>query len=76
MPFAGRISLSLLLAAFLIAGPAEAARPIQPKLSGFHARVAQGGKVALAASKLKNSELAALRPDYSKLKPRARSNAE
>ena len=76
MPFAGRISLSLLLAAFLIAGSAEAAKQSEPGLSRFHARVAQGGKVALAASKLKNSELAALRPDYSKLKPRARSNAE
>ena len=76
MPFAGRISLSLLLAAFLIAGSAEAAKQGQPRLSGHYARVSQGGKVALAASKLTNSELAVLRPDYSKLKPRTRSNAE
>lgn len=75
MPFAGRLSL-LLLAAFLMAGSAEAAKQSQPKLSGLYARVGQGGKVALAASKLTNSELAALRPDYSKLQPRVRSNAE
>ncbi len=76
MSFASRMSLSLLLAAFLVAGPAQAAKQSQPRLSGFSASVAQGGKVALAASKLTMSELAVLRPDYDKLKPRARSNAE
>lgn len=80
MSFAGRLSLSLLLApvlaAVLLAGSAEAAKQSQPRLSGFSASVGKGGKVALAASALTTSELAARRPDYEKLKPRARSNAE
>lgn len=70
------LTLALLLAATLLAGTAEGARQVRPKLSGFHARVAQGVKVDLAASTLTTAELAALRPDYEKLKPRARSNAE
>ncbi len=76
MSFASRISQLLLLVAFLVAGHAQAAEKSQPRLSGYHARVAQGGKVELAAPKLTASELAVLRPDYEKLKPRARSNAE
>jgi hypothetical protein len=40
------------------------------------ARVAQGGGVELVASTLSDTELAAMRPDYEKLKPRMRSNAE
>ena len=76
MSFAARTFLSLILASVLAAGPVEAAKQSQPKLSGLYARVGQGGKVALAASRLTNSKLAALRPDYDKLKPRARSNAD
>jgi hypothetical protein len=76
MSFAGRMSLSLLLASVLAAGPVAAAKHSQPRLSGYQARVAQGGKVPLAASKLTPSALAALRPDFDKLKPRARSNAD
>lgn len=40
------------------------------------ARVAQGGGVELVASTLSDTELAAMRPDYERLKPRVRSNAE
>ena len=76
MSFVGRMSLSLLLTSFLAAGPVEAAKQSQPRLSGFQARVAQGGKVVLAASKLTPSDLATLRPGYDNLKPRTRSNAE
>jgi hypothetical protein len=45
-------------------------------VSGLKARVAQGGRVDLAASALTASDLARLRPDFDKLKPRPRSNAE
>lgn len=78
MSFARRQSLTqaLLLAAILLAGTAEASKQVTPKLSGLHARIGQGGKVDLAASILTTAELASLRPDYEKLKPRARSNAE
>lgn len=40
------------------------------------ARVAQAGQVELAASQLSDAQLAAMRPDYARLKPRARTNAE
>ena len=70
------LSLVLLLAAALLAGGAEAAKAVAPKLSGLKARVAQGGKVDLATSTLTTAELAALRPHYEALKPRVRSNAE
>ena len=63
------------------AGAAEAAKqrvaqPVVPALSGLKARVAQGGRVDLAASRLTSAELAALRPNFTALKPRARTNAE
>lgn len=40
------------------------------------ARVAQDGQVELAASLLSDAQLAAMRPDYAQLKPRARTTAE
>lgn len=40
------------------------------------ARVAQDGSVELAASQLSDAQLGAMRPDYARLKPRARTNAE
>ena len=63
------------------AGAAEAAKqkvaqPVVPALSGLKARVGQGGKVDLAASRLTPAELAALRPNFAALKPRARTNTE
>ncbi|MBL8200847.1 MAG: hypothetical protein JNK40_07735 [Chromatiales bacterium] len=64
------------LAGVLLAGPAAAAKQTAPTLSGQKARVAQGGRVDLAASSLTAIDLAGLRPDFEKLKPRARSNAE
>ncbi len=70
------LNVALLLAVALLSGGAEAAKAVQPKLSGFQARIAQGGKVDLAASTLTPAELAALRPHYDALKPRVRSNAE
>lgn len=74
------LRLALLLAATLVASGAGAAAggggAAPPKLSGLEARVAQGGKVALAASALTPAELAALRPHYEALKPRVRTNAE
>ncbi len=73
-------ALALLLAAsvagVLLAAPAGAVKQATPKLSGLTARVAQGGRVDLAASSLTAIELASLRPDVDKLKPRARTNAE
>ena len=63
-------------ATFMVADAAAASKPAPPKLSGLHARIGKGGTVDLAASNLTTAELAALRPDYEKLKPRARSNAE
>ena len=64
-----------------LAGTAEAAKqkvdkPVVPVLSGLKARVAQGGKVDLAASRLTLAELETLRPKFEALKPRARTNAE
>ena len=65
----------------LLAGTAEAAKQtvaksVVPALSGLKARIAQGGKVDLAASRLTPAELATLRPNFAALKPRARTNAE
>ncbi len=68
-----------LLAAGVLTGAAVGAatsKATAPKLSGLHARVAQGSKVDLAASRYSPAELQALRPNYQYLKPRARSNAE
>lgn len=82
MPFARSkpltliLTRALLLTITLVAGTTEAARQVTPKLSGLHARVAQDGTVALAASTLTTADLAALRPGYERLKPRARGNAE
>ena len=86
MSFVRRKSLTLALllatallagtAPTLLAGTADAVKLAAPKLSGLQARVAQGGKVALAASTWTTAELAALRPHYEDLKPRVRSNAE
>jgi len=70
------LTLVLLLTATLLAGSADAAKAVAPKLSGLHARVGKGGTVNLAASTLTTAELAALRPGFENLKPRARSNAE
>jgi len=67
-------SASLLVAC--VAGAATDDSPSKPPLSGLKARVAQGGKVDLAASRLTTAELARLRPDYEKLKPRARTSKE
>ena len=72
--------LALLAAASLLGAslstPTEAATQRTPKLSGLKARVAQGVRVDLAASTLTTTKLAALRPGYENLKPRARTNAE
>jgi len=68
--------IAVSLACVLLAGPAAAAGQPAPKLSGLKARVAQGGRVDLAASSLTAIELAKLRPEFDKLKPRARTNAE
>jgi hypothetical protein len=73
--------LALLAANVLATGGAQAAgkaaaSPAMPTLSGLKARVGQGGKVDLAASRLTPAELAALRPGFASLRPRARTNAE
>ncbi len=68
-----------LVAGGLLAGGAEAAKSTkaaEPKLSGQQARVAQGGKVDLAASAFTKAELAALRPRYEDLKPRIHTNSQ
>jgi hypothetical protein len=70
------LTLALLLAATLVAGTADAGKAVAPKLSGLHAHVGKGGTVDLAASTLTTAELAALRPGFENLKPRARTNAE
>ena len=70
------LTLALFFATALLAGTADAAKSVAPKLSGLHARVAQGGHVDLAASTLTASALAVLRPHFQNLKPRVRSNAE
>jgi hypothetical protein len=64
------------LAGVLLAGPSAAAGQAAPKLSGQKARVAQGVRVDLAASSLTAVELASLRPEYDRLKPRARTTAD
>jgi hypothetical protein len=64
------------LLAVSVASGAEVERAAKPQLSGRKARVAQGGTVDLAASALTTIELARLRPDFEKLKPRVRTNAE
>ncbi len=73
--------LAASLAGVLLAAPARAAKQTAPELSGQalsgqRARVAQGTRVDLAASSLTAVDLAGLRPEYERLKPRARSNAE
>ncbi|MDH4021647.1 MAG: hypothetical protein OEW88_04465 [Gammaproteobacteria bacterium] len=67
-------SASLLVA--VVASATTPDKPAKPQLSGLKARIAQGGKVDLAASGLTTAELARLRPDYEKLKPRARTNRD
>lgn len=64
------------LAAVLLAGPAAAASQPAPKPSSQKARVAQGVRVDLAASSLTAVELASLRPEYERLKPRVRTTAD
>jgi hypothetical protein len=59
-----------------VAGAAEQDKPTRPQVSGLKARIAKGVRVDLAASSLTATELARLRPDYEKLKPRARTNTE
>ena len=76
MAFIPSLTLALLLAVTLVGSTAEASKQVTPKLSGLHARVGKGGNVDLAASTLTTAELAALRPGFENLKPRARSNAE
>lgn len=49
-----------------------AAQEVQ--MSGKHARVAQGGRVELAASAFSDEELAGRRPQYERLKPKVRDN--
>jgi hypothetical protein len=72
--------LALLCSACVLAAgighAAEPARPANPTAASREARVAQGVKVQLATPKLSASELARLRPDFEKLKPRARTNTE
>lgn len=73
----GSSVLSIVLAAgLLLAGPVSAASQPAPKLSGQKARVAQGVRVDLASSSLTAAELASLRPEYERLKPRARTSAD
>ena len=67
---------AVILAGVLAAGPALAAKQAPPKVSGLKARIATGIKVDMAASGFTAEQLAALRPDFAKLKPRARTNAE
>jgi hypothetical protein len=70
------LTLAIVLAATLAAGAAEASKPVAQKLSGFHARIGKGGTVDLAASTLTPAQLAAMRPGFENLKPRARTNTE
>lgn len=60
-----------------IAAPAAKA-PVPPRapLASGKARVAQGTSVPLYTSAWRPDELAALRPHYADLKPRARTNRE
>jgi hypothetical protein len=59
------------------AAPAAKA-PVPPRapVANGKARVAQGTTVPLYTSAWKPAELAALRPNYADLKPRARTNRE
>ncbi|MEO7386446.1 MAG: hypothetical protein ABIX37_05895 [Gammaproteobacteria bacterium] len=66
----------VLITSTVEAAQKQVAAPAAPKLSGLKARVGQGGRVDLAASSLTSSALAALRPGYENLKPRARTTAE
>jgi hypothetical protein len=52
--------------------------PVPPRapVANAKARVAQGTTVPLYTSAWKPAELAALRPNYADLKPRARTNRE
>ncbi|MDP2324471.1 MAG: hypothetical protein Q8N51_10620 [Gammaproteobacteria bacterium] len=72
--------LALLCSAgLLVVGVANGttpAEPVTPTFSGHKARVAQGGEVDLAAPVLTTIELARLRPEFEKLKPRVRTNTE
>jgi len=74
LPLALLLATSLAVA--LLAAPAGAAKQAALRVSGLKATVAQGGRVDLAASSLTAADLASLRPDFEKLKPRARTNAE
>jgi hypothetical protein len=55
---------------------AKAPVPPRAPVANGKARVAQGTTVPLYTSAWKASELAALRPNYADLKPRARTNRE
>jgi hypothetical protein len=68
--------LAATVAGALLASPAGAATPAKPRLPEHKARVAQGVRVDLAAPALSAAELAAKRPEFARLKPRARTNAE
>lgn len=68
--------LAASLAGVLLSASAGAAKQPAPESSGLKAQVAQGGRVELAAPSMTTKELASLRPQYERLKPRARSNAE
>lgn len=68
--------LAASLAGVLLAAPAVAAKQAAVRLSGLKATVSQGGRVDLAASSLTAADLASLRPEFEKLKPRARTNTE
>lgn len=79
----GAVLAVLLVATAQAAGtpsPAPAAAgkpaPVAQTNAVRKARVAQDGQVELAASQLSDVQLAAMRPDYARLKPRARTNAE
>jgi len=78
---ARKSSLLALLCSFSLfasgaAGATDQDKPTRPQVSGQKARVAKGTRVDLAASRLTTAELARLRPEYEKLKPRARTNTE
>lgn len=70
------VAFAASLVGALLATPALAAGQTAPATSGQKARVAQGGRVELAASAFRAGDLAALRPDFARLKPRVRGNAE
>lgn len=69
------ISMAAVLAVLSAPAPVQAAKQPEARIAGA-ARVAQGGRVDLAASNLTAADLAALRPEYARLRPRARTNAE